>query len=371
MCEPDHGSQDADAGQTAVAASVASSDQPAPPVRFVRFERARRPMISVRAVVFAILLTPVVLAAMVLCEAFAVRFAGPAMAPLGLTLPLLLGMGVPLGVHMGRMYRRRRTAIARWPGCSAGEIVRQLTDQHASGMTDPTAIRRAVEQLYARPALRGRTWVACCTDALPRVRPIGQPFEPRPLSELDPAFEALRAAHEDGNPAAAHRRPGMSVEARRTALWAVIVLFVVTESAGLLWYAHSDSDGHRVVAGLTVAGVLTALAVVVAQVFGRGRPAVTLALGRWWIVPGGVLVCHGRGSRWDVVRIDRRHAVLLVVEYRRGHGGHAWIRCPAGLTIRRLTATELRMLLSAWLSPLEPPAAQQLSDLAGAADQKD
>ncbi len=85
---------------------------------------------------------------------------------------------------------------------------------------------------------------------------------------------------------------------------------------------------------------------------------------QWLLVPGGVLVRKAvrRSTRSRLHLFDRRRSTLCLSQYRR----QRWLvvaadaeECEQTLATDR----EAHFLLRAWLSPLEPPPADRLTDL--------
>ena len=83
------------------------------------------------------------------------------------------------------------------------------------------------------------------------------------------------------------------------------------------------------------------------------------------LVPGGLVVrktVRKAPSEWNV-HVHARISSVLLVHHK---AKHSWLICVADAKARNtvlVTKAEVEMLLRAWLSPLMPPAVEQLSDL--------
>jgi hypothetical protein len=85
---------------------------------------------------------------------------------------------------------------------------------------------------------------------------------------------------------------------------------------------------------------------------------------QWLLVPGGIVrrSAKSRSSQWKVHLFTRRNAVLLITESRRSNRQICVADATESATTN-VTVAEAQLLLRAWLSPLPPPTADQLSDL--------
>ncbi len=221
---------------------------------------------------------------------------------------------------------------------------------------DPAVVVRAVaRELLARRQACGQAFAALRPVEAAAIRPIEAGFEPVPLDETDERFEELRAAHETDPP-----RRCETLGRRRVRRWILRLLPIAFMLPGLAVMAAAGA--WRFVGVLAV--VLVSVAAMI-YVLSQFEPAGGQSQDGWRLVPGGVLGLRAAGRAWHLTLLTARDAILI-----------AWPETPArrrwrvavasreDWLTRRATPMELRMLLSAWLSPLEPPAAQQLSDFA-------
>jgi hypothetical protein len=212
-----------------------------------------------------------------------------------------------------------------------GELARSLVSQGAAGST-----------VRIGPAKQASEIV-----------PITVEFEPRSfdrLADLDAAAEA-----EDG----IGRRAGLPRGVVRNVLlkggWVLVAIF------GFNWIMSAiEAYGRkRVTTNLMISSV--ALAAVLLLPVGSGW---LLSDKQWWAVPGGLVFRKGakRGRGWDVHLFRPAESVLVMARTAR----HGWAlvvadreRCESAFGVRG----ELEYALGAWLSPLEPPSEERLSDL--------
>ena len=128
---------------------------------------------------------------------------------------------------------------------------------------------------------------------------------------------------------------------------------------------RSGLSSDRIVA-LIAAGVVVAMFTLLPWLVNPRTGGLAWIRGRWMLIPAGLLVLEPSGSTYRPHILRAADSLLLAREI----GGlfPLWlvlVRDGARMTTGRLTPTELRMLLAAWLSPLEPPKPEQLSDLTG------
>lgn len=211
----------------------------------------------------------------------------------------------------------------------------------------------------------GLTARACDDDKRQAVEPIDVPFEPIPLNEADPSFAELRSgfgsdglSHEGCNAQQADDaslRRTVQRNLRFAGGWFVPVVFVVL--------------GFILVYQLVTGGAINPVHVfwflmASASLLGIGGRGAWKSTRQWLLVPGGVVARKParRQEQWQLHVFDRRKSVLLVRQANR----NLWavrVEDDEAHESAFLTQAEAHTLLRAWLSPLEPPPAEQLSDL--------
>lgn len=269
-------------------------------------------------------------------------------------------------VGQKRMERRIADLIGR---DVEGEIasLAQAVAHQKEGLTRKPRVSELVHGL-ALAGRVGETIRLQWSGAPEPIEPLTVTFEPRSLDEADAAFEELEAAsasveQEDrdahSRPPPTHRDDVLAVRRIRRNLalkggWiAAGILAVFFLKA--IW----ESYPHRTVTwGVFFWGGLLALTLygpVSGGFFGARQ---------WLLVPGGLVVRKARrgGLTSSVHLFERRTSVLCVHQVRR----RVWIVTAADADAYETTVgtkKEVDFLLRAWLSPLPPPSAEQLSDL--------
>jgi hypothetical protein len=197
------------------------------------------------------------------------------------------------------------------------------------------------------------------------VTALNQPFEPMSLDESDPLFEYLspmnsRRERLPGEPSPARPVPPDAMRRRLSRNvhlrggWLPLGLGAVL-LAGLVWESVE-------VGTITIdLAVFLLLALVLwAQLDGW-----TVISREQFLAAPGALIVRRAGlwrSNWRVHVFDRRRAVLTVYQIRKS----IWELTVADAATQasvRGTKREMQFALGAWLSPLEPPSAEQLTDL--------
>lgn len=212
-----------------------------------------------------------------------------------------------------------------------GELARSLVSQGARGST-----------VRIGPAKQAS-----------EIAPITVEFEPRSfdrLADLDAADE-----DEGGRERQAALPRGVARNVLLKGGWVLVAIF------GFNWIMSAiEAYGRkRVTTNLMLSSV--ALAAVLLLPVGSGW---LLSSKQWWAVPGGLVFRKGaEGKRgWDVHLFRPADSVLVMARTAR----HGWVlvvadgeQCESAFGMRG----ELEYALSAWLSPLEPPSEEKLSDL--------
>lgn len=211
----------------------------------------------------------------------------------------------------------------------------------------------------------GLTARACDEGKRQGVEPIDVPFEPIPLNEADASFAELRSgfgpvglSHEG-----ATARQAYDADLHRTFRrnlrfaggWLPLVAFVVL--AIIIGYQLATG------ASINPAHVFW-LVMVSLSLLGIGGRGAWKSTRQWLLVPGGVVAREParRQAQWQLHVFDRRKSVLLVRQANR----NLWavrVDDAEAHESALLTQVEAHTLLRAWLSPLAPPPAEELSDL--------
>lgn len=199
------------------------------------------------------------------------------------------------------------------------------------------------------------------------VQPLTVVFEPRLLDESDVAFSELETAtapdlatkESTAAPATAVGDDAMGVRHIRRNLklkggWAFVIMF----AAFMLRSAAESYQRGAMTWELpfwTTMLLLFLLGPARGGLFGRAQ---------WLLAPGALLVRKAvrRTTRSQLHVFDRRKSVLCVSQHRKSQ----WLIVAAdALACEQTLATdrEVHFLLRAWLSPLEPPPADRLTDL--------
>ncbi len=269
--------------------------------------------------------------------------------------------------------RRHEARAASWSDRPVEEVAREAVPRLIDLRILPRMMIRAAQHLYETRGLRCALIVGR-VPSLGEVRPIPHAFEPRPLDETDASFAALRDAHQQpsGNAARAApdrrtNRPRMISPIPRPWMRRHVPVIVCLLVAALIVVdvLRSGLSSDRIVA-LIAAGVVVAMFTLLPWLVNPRTGGLAWIRGRWMLIPAGLLVLEPSGSTYRPHILRAADSLLLAREI----GGlfPLWlvlVRDGARMTTGRLTPTELRMLLAAWLSPLEPPKPEQLSDLTG------
>jgi len=283
-------------------------------------------------------------------------------------LYVLAWVAIVLWLH----YRRRRQLLVTvsdtlrsQPGYSPGDLVEEFASAASLGMTSQL---QAIARTFVAQGRTNLTIRACKAKFARSIEPIAVPFEPLPLDESLPAVEAITSTRktDDTADAASGSDPctqsGHSMFWRRlrryNALGGGIVMLVMF---GCMWgmRAYRAVMEQRITADLII---WTALFLSV--IFGVGRKGAWRANNQWLLVPGGLITRTSklRKQDWQLHLYDRRRSALIA--YRTSH--LLWAVCVADAHSDQrvqLTTREATALLSAWLSPLEPPDPNRLTDL--------
>lgn len=188
--------------------------------------------------------------------------------------------------------------------------------------------------------------------------PLDVPLEPVPLRQRSPAFAALVDDAEStphGGREFTKRLAAVDGPTQWLRLFAFVCLGLVS-----CWLAYVF---YKSIPGLCAGTIPRMLpiafpGIVLGTAFGLWRLRRTYA---WFIVPAALVVCSStwRSKSWNTYLLTRSQSVLMY-----------WsnlhmlaIACPHGSYCRHATPREAELAFRAWLSPLDPPPPEQLTDL--------
>jgi hypothetical protein len=197
--------------------------------------------------------------------------------------------------------------------------------------------------------------------ALPEIEtPFDVPFEPVPLRERDTAFQELCPSDSPPRGFAGRAWLHFLRQAGRSRFKAaLLLLFAVASLVFLAAFLAEDLLGlladrpPEFIPGLVMICMLAALPLVL---YGGLRTC------DWLIVPGGLIVRESpwHSTRWRLHRVPAGEAILTYWQ----DLNLLCVTSADGLQFgRRATAAEADAAIRAWLSPLEPPPLERLSDL--------
>lgn len=181
--------------------------------------------------------------------------------------------------------------------------------------------------------------------------PLTVPFEPLALEETNDTLMELAAL---AQPDATEREiPGMRTVRRMMARVGVAIIGLVNPAIQAIVHGLL---GNTALAALNGGVAILCIGVVVVLFWATS--------GRWFVVPGGVIV---RRRLWRKVgmRLTRwTPADAILVAHPFPPGWHVALLGARGRETQRMTTRELQVLLAAWQDPHSPPALEQMSDLA-------
>ena len=241
-------------------------------------------------------------------------------------------------------------------------VERHLKDQWGLAVHAPIVIR----ELAARGAA-GLTMRSCDEGERVSLKPLDVTIEPIAVDESAPAFASLRdtldtAKETSGgsgrseSAADADWQRGFKRNLRHSGGWFAIVGLVMMCSILLYDFTTKGAVDLTTVAIAVLCG---------SSLIGFGGRGAWRQQNQWLLVPGGLITrkpARKSQDKWHPHLFDRRDSVLLVRQERR-HLWCAWVADARHENSAQMTSAEAEMLLRAWLSPLEPPPVEQLSDL--------
>lgn len=265
-------------------------------------------------------------------------------------------IGLMIYLPRRRAVRRSRQEVENALSGPLEEIARVAIRR--CGMSASECVRAMVKTLVQAGRV-GATFRICPENAADAVEPTSYPFEPRPLEHAHVNQEHSVASSQ---PASAEASPSFVPSAVRRNItlkggWFAVVVFGIA----ILIYAVQAIVQRRVSWMLFCWIALLFILLLIPVRAPRWRARTSECL----LVPGGIIFRKSawRSEKWDLHVFDRRESVLCVHR----HWRRQWIltvadkhACETAIGTRE----EMHFLLRAWLSPLEPPGLEMLSDLA-------
>lgn len=259
-------------------------------------------------------------------------------------------------------------------GIRIANIVSQGKDKPLGAVAEqalasPSEIGAPGAQLVRALVSTGRVGVTIrnCPPKLAKpIRPISVRFEARPLDQGDPSFASLEGAlnlgindeRTDGwRKATGTSQESYALRVKRN----IIALGGKSATIAVLVLMAGLALSQWLTSGTILLPILIA---VVAIVLVSNRKAPGTGSAQWLVVPGGIIVrtAPWRTRRWNVHVFDR-HTSVLVVQAVRGDQWTLSVGDPECQYRASATTQECNLLLRAWLSPLNPPPIERLSDL--------
>lgn len=301
-------------------------------------------------------------------------------APAGPAYFLVTGVSLVALLVLFSLYgkRRQRQFAARFVDQARGSdrtIVEEFV-RSAGGFRIDVGIEALMTKLAGRQRAGSVFRVGPEKDAV-AIEPIAVPFEPCPLDEAEDALHELSTAGADvsGTTATAVAHHGIDAASSRAMTrsdqrafrrlrrnmrmkgvgWVIVGLFAFNCVIAALESWRRQRVTWQLVYWPALLVVMLWLPAAGGLIRGK----------QWFAVPGGVVLRkgHALARQWNVHVFDRRRSLLCVYRNFREQWGFAVADSTTAATGFG-TNQEMTLLLRAWLSPLEPPPAEQLSDLA-------
>jgi hypothetical protein len=282
---------------------------------------------------------------------------------IGLPIPLFVMASARIG---DRAMRRRLQAAAEKGGQDPTPAMAEAVSRRVFWPSRSAPLSEMAKQLVAKGRL-GETVRMQWKGGFAPVQPLTVVFEPRLLDESDGAFSELEAATTPdvatgvnaAAPAPAVGDDAIGVRHIRRNLklkggWAFVIMFAA-------FMFRSAVESYQRGAMTWELPFWTTMLLLFLVGPARGGP---FGRAQWLLAPGAVLVRKAvrRTTRSQLHVFDRRRSVLCVSQHRKSQ----WLIVAAdAVACEQTLATdrEVHFLLRAWLSPLEPPQADRLTDL--------
>ena len=265
-------------------------------------------------------------------------------------------IGLMIYLPRRRAVRRSRREVENALGEPLEEIARVAIWR--CGMSGSECVRAMVETLVQAGRV-GATFRICPEKAADAVEPTSYPFEPRALEHGHVNQEQSVAS---AQPVRAEASPSfVSSAVRRNVTlkggWFVVVLFGFAALSQVVVAVMRRRVSWMLF--YWIAALVAMLLIPARAQRWRARTSECL------LVPGGIIFRKSRwgAEKWDLHVFDRRQSALCVYRYSR----RQWMLTVADKDACETaigTREEMHFLLRAWLSPLEPPGLEMLSDLA-------
>ncbi len=226
---------------------------------------------------------------------------------------------------------------------------------------------RTIVRVFTANGRSGLTFRFCPLKLREDVRPIEHSFEPLPLDEVSITFVGLESdsrdvAEADSVKLDASRWSDSSVARKRLRRnvilgggWGIVIVFGIN-----LAIAVVEAIANRKISSSVVLWTIWFLLIFL----GVNSRGATRGNRQWLLVPGGIVSRRAKSfqGRWDLHFYKRANSVMAL-HGRSRHIWHAHVADSTGYQFARLTAREAHMLLRGWLSPIESPSRDHLSDL--------
>ncbi len=289
--------------------------------------------------------------------AIAMAISAPDWVVVAIPVSALAGFVTLTAIHSRRgVIRAVHAAVQSFEQDSPG-AVRELVKDAAnlSGQAWPRFARAALDHGLRDVTIR----VSPIAARLP-VPPLDQPISPLPLNEADENFRALARAWL-GDSAGLPKGDSGDYLARRWLRSIRMGGMGMTVLFGLFTLGHAWDSLQT--GAPTVRFLLFLVSFLVSLI---GPMFAFSTVGEQLFVTNGGLVRRRvvrRGGGWHV-EVFRREDSVLVVHPLNPQAWRMLLRNEAGSIKVLLTSTECAMMLAAWRSPLPPPEATALADLA-------
>lgn len=274
------------------------------------------------------------------------------------TVVIALGVLMCLGLNQ-MLARRTRRGVRNELGCvSSGELGPPVTAavQLAGAMTGDAAFRE-ITKILVEQGRAGVTFRICPKESTVSIDPVRVTFEPLALDETESAFVGLdeRATNSESDASTVQSKRRLNKYVRSKGGWFVLVLLGLFLGFELFQSIRRNrADFDLLMWGGLFLGYLLMPSL---------RPL--LFTKQWFLVPSGIVLRRPKGiwkSGWNIRLFERRRCALCVYRY----SPKRWWATVSDAEVRETifgTQTEMHMLLRAWLSPLDPPPPDRLTDL--------
>jgi len=258
-------------------------------------------------------------------------------------------------MRAGRTRRKVRISLGSLTPNELGPKIKAAI-QSAGALTGDAAVREITKSLMSQ-GRAGTTLRICPRDSCVPVDPIRFTFEPVPIDETESAFIGLDdpALSEDANINAIQAKRRLQKNIRGKGGWfSVVVLGLLFGFELFQSIRRNRADLSLLLYGGLFLGYLL-MPTFRSLLFSK----------QWFLVPSGIVLRRPKGiwkNGWNIRMFERHRCVLCVYRY----SPKRWWATISDSEVRATifgTETEMHLLLRAWLSPLDPPPRERLTDL--------